>query len=176
MPTISITETNLFKSLGDFISSVVATAVVRGQVNRVPALPGGSVVMSPLLSMPLSTTVQTYTDTFTVHTTDLKRSTQWSAQIDCYGASANDDAAAISIALRSIYGCDFFKATGLDIQPLYAGEPRQLPLITGEDQYQERWGFDAVLQYNPVISVTQDFADQLVIGLINVDATFPPGA
>jgi hypothetical protein len=176
MPTITITEKNLLKALGDFISSVVSTEVVRGQVNRVPALPGGSVVMSPLLSMPLSTTVQTYTDTSTVHTTNLKRSTQWAAQIDCYGTSANDDAVVISIALRSLYGCDFFKATGLEIQPLYAGDPKQLPLITGENQYLERWGFDAVLQYNPVISVDQQFADQLVIGLTNVGATFPPGA
>lgn len=176
MPTISITEDNLFKVLGDFLSSIVSTQVIRGQVNRVP-MPGDDViVMTPGLALALATPTQTYTDADGVHTSNFKQSKQWTAQIDCYGDSANDAAATIATMLRTIYACDFFKATGLEIQPLYAGEPKQLPITTGENQYLERWGLDAVLQYNPVISVTQEFADQLAIGLINVDATFPAGA
>lgn len=176
MPTISITEGNLFKALGDFLTSIVGDIVVKGQVNRVPMPAGDTVYMTPGASVQLATVVQTYTDEGTTHTSNFKQSKQWAAQIDCYGASANDCAAAISTALRTIYACDFFKATGLEIQPLYATDPQQLPLVTGENQYLERWGLQAVLQYNPVITVTQEFADQLVIGLINVDATFPAGA
>jgi hypothetical protein len=60
------------------------------------------------------------------------------------------------------------------MQPLYASDARQLQFVTGEAQYMERWGFDAVLQMNPIVSVPQDFADSLTVGLIDVDVVYPP--
>lgn len=176
MPAITpdITETNLFTVLGDFLQGVVGTAVevVRGQVNRVPMPQGDCVVMSPGSSAALSTPTTSYTSTAKT----VKQSKQWTVQIDCYGAGANDRAQVISMLLRDSYACEQFAVSGLEIQPLYAGEPKQLPLISGEQQYIERWTFDAVLQYNPRVSLPQDSATQLAIDVVNVDATYPPGA
>jgi hypothetical protein len=174
--TVSITEDNLFKALGEFIKGLVDCPVVRSQVNRV-AMPAGDVIEMTTVLMPaLSTPVESYTDEGDIHTRNLTRSTQWTAQIDCYGDGAGNRATALSVAFRSDYACEQFAATGLQIQPLYATDPNQLPLTTAENQYLERWTFETVFQFNPTICLPQQFADALVIGLINVDATYPPGA
>jgi hypothetical protein len=57
---------------------------------------------------------------------------------------------------------------------LYAGDPRQVPFINGEAQWEERWTLDVALQANQTVQVSQQFADEVDAGLINVDATYPP--
>ena len=166
----SITEANLFKALGDFISSIVDCQVIRAQVNRTAMPPGDFVSMTQSSSAPLSTNI----DSNTSNTKSVKAPTRWGAQIDCYGAQACDRAKAITALLRDDYACQQFAASGYDIQPLYASDAQQMPLITGEQQYLERWTFEIALQYNGILTVSQDTADALVVGLINVDATYKP--
>lgn len=170
---VSLTEDALVDALGAFVQVIVGdqVPVVRGQQNRVPPPAGRYVYITPILAPALSLPRTTYADVPSAGTMTLTRPTQWTAQIDCYGESAQDMALAVSIALRSGYGCDALSSSGA--QPLYAGEPRQMPFITGEDQYLERWSLDAVLQFNPSISVPQQFADKLEIGLINVPVAYP---
>jgi hypothetical protein len=173
--TVSITETQVLTVLRSFILSLVSLDgdhVIRGLQNRVPMPAGDFIEITASLTSPLSTNVQTYAPDNSASLN--KRSTQLSVQIDCYGVSAMDNANMLSMMLRSDYACQKFAASGLDMQPLYANDAHQMPFITGEDQYMERWVFDGVLQINPVVSVPQDFADSLEVGLINVDATFPP--
>ncbi|WP_445656828.1 phage neck terminator protein [Achromobacter sp. NCFB-sbj8-Ac1-l] len=173
---VSVTEDALVEALGAFVQVIVGdlVAVVRGQQNRVPPPKGRYVYLTPFLAPPLSQPRTTYADVPDAGTMTLTRPTQWTVQVDCYGDSAQDMAVAVSIALRSSYGCDALKASGA--QPLYTGDPRQLPFITGEDQYLERWSVDAVLQFNPSITVPQQFADELHVDLVEVDTTYPPGA
>lgn len=167
----SITEANLFKALGDFISSIVDCQVIRAQVNRTSMPAGEFVSMTPRASDPLSTNVYSIA---TSSTKSIKSPTRWAVQIDCYGAQACDRAKSIAALLRDDYACQKFAASGFDIQPLYASDAQQMPLITGEQQYLERWTFEIALQYNGVLTVPQDTADALVVGLINVDATYKP--
>ena len=173
---VSLTEDALVDALGAFVQVIVGdlVAVVRGQQNRVPPPKGRYVYITPILAPALSLPRTSYADVPSGGTMTLTRPTQWTAQIDCYGDSAQDMALAICIALRSAYGCDALKTSGA--QPLYAGDPRQLPFITGEDQYLERWSVDAVLQFNPSITVPQQFADQLRVDFVEVDTKYPPGA
>jgi hypothetical protein len=49
-----------------------------------------------------------------------------------------------------------------------------VPLVTGEEQYLERWTVRAVLQYNPVTTVLQDYAGSATVNVINVDERYPP--
>lgn len=174
---ISITEDDLVDDLGAFADTLVDFEVVRGQVNRVPTPKGSEyAVITPMGVVGLSTVRTNYDDpTPTTGTREFTRPTQWSAQIDCYGEKAQDAALVLSIALRSQYGCEFLADRG-HAQPLHCTEPKQLPFITGENQYTERWSFDAVLQFNPTVTLPQQFADQLHVDLIEVDTTFPPGA
>lgn len=166
----SITEDNLFKTLGDFISSVVDCPVIRSQANRTPMPAGDFVSMTPRASDSLSTNV----DSNTSNTKSVKSPTRWSVQIDCYGARACDRAKAIAALLRDDYACQSFAASDFDIQPLYASDAQQMPLVTGEQQYLERWTFEIALQYNGVMTVPQETASALVVGLINVDAAYKP--
>ncbi|MBO9332880.1 hypothetical protein GHR37_27440 [Achromobacter xylosoxidans] len=173
---ISITEDDLVEDLGAFADTLVDCEVVRGQVNRVPSPKGDFVVVTPAGMVGLSLPVTAYADpTPGTGTRTLTRPTQWAAQVDCYGERAQDRALVLSIALRSQYGCEFLGELGRS-QPLYTGEPRQMPLVTGEDQYMERWSFDAVLQFNPSITLPQQFAEHLHVDLVEVDEKYPPGA
>lgn len=173
--TVSITESQALTALRSFILSVVDLApdnVIRGLQNRVAMPVGDFIELTPLLNMALSTDVQTYDRTN--NQSDYERSTQITVQVDCYGSLAMDRANTLSILLRSDYACQSFAGSGIDMQPLYAGDARQLQFVTGEAQYMERWGFDAVLQMNPIVAVPQDFADSLKVGLIDVDVVYPP--
>ncbi|KAK54004.1 LIC_12616 family protein [Bordetella bronchiseptica] len=173
---VSLTEDALVEALGAFVQVIVGdqVAVVRGQQNRVPTPRSRYVYITPILAPALSLPSTSYADVPSGGTMTLTRPTQWNAQVDCYGDGAQDMSLAICIALRSSYGCDALKASGA--QPLYTGEPRQLPFITGEHQYLERWSVDAVLQFNPSITVPQQFADELHVDFVEVDTTYPPGA
>lgn len=173
---ISITEDDLVEDLGAFADTLVDCEVVRGEVNRVPSPKGDFIVVTPMGIVGLSLPTTTYADpTPDTGTRTLTRPTQWAAQVDCYGERAQDRALVLSIALRSQYGCEFLAELGR-AQPLYTGEPRQMPFVTGEHQYMERWSFDAVLQFNPSITLPQQFAEHLHVDLVEVDEKYPPGA
>lgn len=168
--TPSITETQVFTALRAFVLTIVDCEVVRLPANRVPAPAGAFVGLSPPSNIPLATNVASYTGT----QKSVERSSQITMQIDCYGAGSGDRATAISALLRDSYACEQFAASGFDIQPLYAGDAKQLPLVDGEQQYEERWSFEAVLQFNPVITMPQDSATSLTPVVVNVERTYPP--
>lgn len=159
-----------FNTLAGFIASLVDCPVLRSQVNRV-SMPSGSVIyITPTGASALAVSV----DSFTATTQNVRRSTQLDYQVDCYGAGAADRAQTIVTLLRDGYACDQFAAANPAVQPLYAGDTRQIPLIDGEEQYVERWTFDAVLQVKPTVSVPIQSMTAAQVGLINVDRTYPP--
>ena len=100
--------------------------------------------------------------------------TQVTVQIDVHGPSSADNAQVIATAFRDDYAVQYFVDSGFDMAPLYAGEPHQAPFLNDQQQVEFRWVIDAVLQVNPVVTVPQQFADQLVVGLIDVDVKYPP--
>jgi hypothetical protein len=173
--TVSITETQALTVLRTFILTLVdldGDHVIRGLKNRAAMPSGDFIAITPLINAPLSTNVETYTPAGSIASNE--RSTQFNVQIDCYGDLAMDRANMLSMMVRSDYACQQFAASGVDMQPLYATDAVQRPFVSGEAQYIERWGFDAVMQINPVVSVPQQFADSLEVGLIDVDVVFPP--
>jgi hypothetical protein len=91
-------------------------------------------------------------------------------QFDFYaaGSDANQQvvgswAAAVSTLWRDEFGC---AALAPDAAPLFIDDARGIPLISGEDQYVGRFTSTAVLQYNPVTSVPQEFADEAIVSLV----------
>jgi hypothetical protein len=60
------------------------------------------------------------------------------------------------------------------VAPLHADDPRQMPFINDQSQYEWRWIIEACLQANQVVISPQQFADALEIGLIEVDSHYPP--
>lgn len=98
-------------------------------------------------------------------------------QLDLYGAASGDWAVMLETLLRDETGC--IALAGSDptnpiCQPLYTSDAVEAPLEDTEDQYEQRWTIEGVLQYNPVTSVPMQFADTLTVTLTNVDEAYPP--
>jgi hypothetical protein len=96
-------------------------------------------------------------------------------QIDVHGPNSADNAQVISTLMRDDYAVQFFKALSSTVAPLYADDPKQIPFVNDQQQYEDRWVIEAMLQANQTVPVPQQFAD--VIGpvvLVPVEATYPP--
>jgi hypothetical protein len=177
--TLSLTEDQIFTVLGDFLTSILPSDVeiVRGLVNRVPPPTGPDyIVMTSEFRTRLATNVTTYDTSDPAPTTQaVLEPATFVAQIDVFGPASADNSQIICTLFRSEMATTFFAQSGFDVQPLYVEDPKQIPFSDGEQQYEERWTIDAVMQINPVVTVSQDFANQAVVGLIEVDAYYPPG-
>lgn len=99
-----------------------------------------------------------------------KQAMQYTVQIDCYGPLSSDWAAMLSTMLRDEYAC---LSMAPNVQPLSADDPKMMPLVDGEQQYEQRWTLTALLQYNPVTSTPMQFFDGATVGLVDVDMRYP---
>ena len=173
--TVSIVESDLYTALRGFLMGALSCAVVKGQENR-SAMPSGDFcVMTSLGTQDISTPTSAYTDPGTNPGGEsYSQSVQWTCQLDFYGPSAFDNASIIARLMRTPYACDAIAAAGFDFQPLYASDPKNTTFANGQQQYESRWTFDFIGQFNPNVSTSQDFASSLDINLAEVDATFPP--
>ncbi|MGC8517910.1 MAG: phage neck terminator protein [Steroidobacteraceae bacterium] len=174
--TVSPSQDAVYQALESFITSVLGAGipVIRGLPNRVamPQTSPGFVLMQCLMINRLRWNEDTWDTTSATPTTmTLEEGVEVRVQLDFYGQSSGDWAATLSTLLRDSYGC---AALGPNCQPLYADEARMMPLIDEEQQYEERWSLDARIQYNPVTTIPQTFANSTQISVINVNETYPP--
>lgn len=147
MPTVSLTESNILTALRGFILSVIPDIeVVKGLDNGAAVPKGQFIVLTPLFATRLATNHTEYTQTHQV----IIQPQKYAMQIDCYGAASSDHASLLTTLLRDEYGCSYFPA---NIQPLYADDPKLIPLVNAEQQYEKRWAITAYFQYNPVVSI-----------------------
>ncbi len=174
MITISPTLEQVAEKLRAFLVLVAPDGmpVVRGLDNLVPQPNEPYVLFTEITQQRITTNISTFTDPGVgVGARATRMGTVLTFQVDCYGPASADLANAIANLLRDDFGC---RALAPVAQPLYAGEPRLMPLVNGEEQYERRWMLEAVLQWNPVASTPQQFADRLEPSVINVDERYPP--
>lgn len=86
-------------------------------------------------------------------------------QLDVHGPHSSDVAQVVSTLMRDEYGTQQFKELGFpDVIPLYADDPKQVPFINGENQYETRWVLYACVEAGQTINdIPQAFADELRI-------------
>lgn len=168
---ISIGDDDLMQVLGSFIQHVLnGVQVIRGQDNRVPEpLSDHFVKMTPRARRFLSTTTHEEDDPNA--RIFVARSTACDVLLDFYGADSANDAQAFSTLFRDAYGCMWM--LGTSVQPLYCNDGRQMPLVNGEKQYQDRWMVEATLQITPSITIPAQFADTAVATVIKADVSTP---
>lgn len=158
MSNPSVLDTDVFTALRSLLLLILpsGTEVVQTQDNGVPMPAGEFVTMNNVRKVRLETNTDSYVDPGTPNAGSQNILTPWefTIQLDCYGADAGDWAALIAAVFRDEYGCSNMPS---NIQPLYTSDPVQLPLITGEKQYLQRWKVDMAIQYNPVTSVPMSF-------------------
>ena len=95
-------------------------------------------------------------------------------QLDVHGPNGADNATKVSTLLRDDYGVAAFAALNPRVVPLYADDPRQMPFINENQQYEDRWIVEVHLQVNAVVSgIPQEFADVYSVDVISVEAEFP---
>lgn len=94
-------------------------------------------------------------------------------QCDVHGPNSADNAEIITTLFRDDYAVQAFLSYGYDVSPLYADDPKQVPFINAERQYENRWIVEARLQANQVVTLPQQFAASLRVNLIEVESTYP---
>lgn len=103
----------------------------------------------------------------------LMQPTKMTVQVDVHGPVSADNAQIISTILRDEYGVNLFAPDVSGVTPLYADDPRQGPYRNEQQQIENRWMVEVVLQINPIVTVPQQFAGELEITPVNVEATYP---
>lgn len=157
MYTSSVTVDNVIAALGAFLAPFVPGAsIVRAQANRVAMPSNPCVILTEMLQVDLSVPDTTYA--VSTDSADVRGPSRIDVQIDFYGAAAGEFCKTVKTALRSHWAYAHFPDT---VKPLYTSDGVQSPLITGEQQYESRWTLTVSMQYNPVVTVPQDFAGSL---------------
>lgn len=158
----SITVDDVITALGAFIQPFVGSAqIIRAQVNRVPPPQGSFVELTELLQIDLEYPRNWYDKTNQQR--DIIGPKRIDVQADFYGFSSGDWCSAVKTAFRTPYGVAQFPA---GIAPLYTDDGHELPLITGEEQYERRWALTCALQFNPIIVVPLQSADTLSVNTV----------
>jgi hypothetical protein len=174
--TVAPTLSNIYQDLRSFLLTVVGpdVPVIQGIDNRVPMPENPFVAMTAIGSYRIETNQDTYVDGFfaspqVAGTTQSLQATKLAFQLDFYGPQSNAWATMVGTLFRDDVACEIFQIA----QPLYADDPRMMPMITAEDQFLERWTVNAYVQYNPVVTTTLTFATSLNVTPINVSEEFP---
>lgn len=168
--SIDITDADVMTALRTALLAILPTGtpVVQAQQNRAAMPVGGFVQMNSSGMQRLATNVDTFNSD---QSESIATQVRYEVQIDFLGPTAQSWAMVVQAAFRDAQGASLFPA---NIQPLYADDPLQIPLIDAESQYEQRWTVRAALQYNPVITAQQPSATALQIGLKPIDQTFAP--
>lgn len=173
---VSITEADVMSALRAWVLSAVQGEVVQGFTNRVSTPKGSFVVMSGLVKRNLSTNMKTFTSPVTPSTVGELRNTkslEYTVQLDVYGPASGDDSTVLTTAFTNDAAWSFFNNLVPGLAPLFMEDPRQSPIVTGEQQYDQRWTLVAHLNFMPSIVEPQESATEAVTGIIDVDATYP---
>jgi len=170
--TIDITKDAVVTALRAFILFALPTGVqvVEGQQNNVPLPNGRVVVMTPLMQ----TAMNVPTTHYSANTVGKRSSVDWRVQLDVYGDNAEDAATMLATLLRSSVAFDWLADNGYAIRPLYASDPQNMAFINDAMNYESRWMLEAHLNASPTISVPQQFAEHLSVGVVAADVRYLP--
>ena len=174
--SVSPNQDQVYAALRSFLLSVLPAGVpvLRALPNRAampPAVPGYVYIQAMLmerLRMPIDTYPGGTEETPTSYT--IEQGLDVPFQIDCYGKHSGTWAGIISTTFEDTYG---FNALAPNCAPLYCNEARMIPLTDEEKQYEERWSLDGHVQWNPVVTAPQQYADELELTLKDVNVEFP---
>lgn len=152
-----IEDRDVFVALRNFLIGLFPDiAVIQAQQNRAPPPMDDFIVMSKIGKRRLATNLRTYTNTDEQKTQNNVMPTEYTVQVDFYGEGSGDRVQTFCTLFFDYYACDSFPD---NVRPLYVTDPQQIPLISGEKQFLERWKTEAKIQINPVVSVPMDFME-----------------
>ena len=95
--------------------------------------------------------------------------TEFTVQLDVYGPNAWANVQTLTTYFQSSYGAKALEDLNAEVAPLYCDPARQVAFIDGERQWEDRWMIELALQVNPTLSISQQAATQIDIGLVPTD-------
>ena len=104
---------------------------------------------------------------------EITQNTKVVIQLDVHGPSGADNAQTISTLFRDDYAVQWFAAKSDVVAPLLADDPKQVPFIDDQNQYEDRWIVEAQIQANQTITIPQQFAGAVTVTLVDVDVAYP---
>jgi hypothetical protein len=95
-------------------------------------------------------------------------------QLDVHGPNSTDNAQMITTLFRDDYAYQIFRQSGYDVAPFYADDPKQIPFINAESQYEYRWVVEARMQANQVVlGLPQQYFSIVNLNVDSVTVVFP---
>lgn len=162
------------------ITSIAKGAVIEGSQIYAAGIAAGTVITG-LVSGTGGVGTYTINNSQTINgeameagTAQVTQCTKVTIQVDVHGPVSADNVQIISTLFRDSYGTRFFKASGFDLDALYASDPHQIPFVNAEQQYEERWTIDLLIEANPVITVPQQSFETVEANLTSVTKAYPP--
>lgn len=155
MASLNTTQQEIYKDVRGFLLGLFPGSelqIIQSAQNN-QALPNNAVVMQVLFVANLDTAVVTPTpETLSA---DIQNSVEVRFQIDFYGPLAEQRSRIVANLWRTYYGCERLTVC----QPLYIQSYNRHVYVNDSNQYEDRWIMDLGLQYNPQVTVAQDFTD-----------------
>lgn len=152
-----------------FGTGVAANTTIQGQLSGSTGGTGAYAVSVSQVAPP---------QTMAAGTNAVTQKTEVVYQLDFHSTDsgrAADMAQTVSTLFRDDYAVEYFAQNGTSgAVPLYADDPAQRPFFNDQEQVEFRWVVEARMQADQVVTVGQQFAAAVKVGLINVDATYPP--
>lgn len=154
MASLNTTQQEIYKDVRGFLLGLFPGSekqVIQSAQNNQP-LPKDAVVMQVLFVANLDTAVVSY---LPPGDADIQNSVEVRFQIDFYGPLAEQRSRIVANLWRTYYGCERLTVC----QPLYIQSYNRHVYVNDSNQYEDRWIMDLGLQYNPQVTVAQDFTD-----------------
>lgn len=146
-----ITHRDIYIDVRNYLISLLEAEpkqVIQGYQNNSP-LPLDAIVMAITSESEIDTPA-TYTDEENGKLI-VQQSREVVVQVDFFGKKAQERCQKVSIIWKNYYTTEALKCC----QPLYAREPRRLPILNEQAMYEDRWTIELVLQYNPEVAHEQ---------------------
>lgn len=136
--------------------------VIRELSNKVPQPLGEFVLMRGLKKKNLGWNSSTFT---VAGMETILQPTEFKMQLDCYGPRAGDLATILGTIFETDNAVAFMASS--NITPLWGDEPIEMPIVNGEEQYENRFVLPIHLQYNPTFLTPQE--SMLAAKVVTID-------
>ena len=158
MAVLNATDQEIYKDIRRFLlglfpeaTSQIVQVNVGVQANN--PLPNNAIVMQVLFDRNFDTA--TVTPVPDLDEAIIQNSVEVRLQLDFYGPLAQQRGRTVETLWRTYYGCEQLQVC----QPLYVQSYNRHVYVNDSNLYEDRWILDLALQYNPQVTVAQDFAD-----------------
>lgn len=179
MADLNVTQQEIYKDIRLFLLGLFPGSekqVIQAAQNNNP-LPYGAIVMQILFATNLDVAVVSDTEVIGPdhmgfegtgfqpfgqavfyassgpNAVSIQNSVEVRMQLDFYGETAEPRSRIINNLWRTFYGCERLKTC----QPLYVQSYNRHVYVNDSNQYEDRWILDVALQYNPQVTIGQDY-------------------